>query len=440
MAEDDVEGEERGVREREGDAERLRDESDVREEVHAGHGRGECEPVPPRPQPERCERDHRQELDRRDRPERQPVDREVEAGVHRPERGAEEQQQAASSASSRPPRPRHGRRQAANRRARDQATRPRLAARARRAAPRTPGRGSGRRRFRRRRSRAGRRRRACRRCGRVHPGPSVAATVGFRKGRSAAFPHRWLRSRGTRPYPPYEPALLDDINRRLLEELQADAHADDRRARAPREPLGSRRRRARAAARARRRDRRLPRGTRPQGARLADCGDRPHPPRDAAAPQDPGDRGGIRRSSSAVGSPARTVTSSTFTCARWTTWKGSSTASSPTGRRQRRSCTRRRSPPAAPALSGPRDRSSCRGDPHDGANRFAKTSRSAPAPRRLSKETFAIPAKASCRSTDDQRPDERVSPQRPVLSRHPRWIDRWLAACSNLAELERSIR
>ena len=88
VPEHDVEREEDGVRECERNAERLALEPDVREQVDAGDGEHQREPVPRRPRPERRERDHRQELDRRDRAERQPVDREVEAGVHHGEHGA----------------------------------------------------------------------------------------------------------------------------------------------------------------------------------------------------------------------------------------------------------------------------------------------------------------------------------------------------------------
>ena len=119
----------------------------------------------------------------------------------------------------------------------------------------------------------------------------------------------------------------------------------------------------------------------------------------------------------------------------------SSTASSPTGRRQRRSCTRRRSPAGrsrsertARSFMCAGLRSARRCEP-----RFAKTSRSAPAPRRLSKETFAIPAVLRV-GPDDQRRDERVSPSAPSFHATLRWIDRWLAACSTLAELEYPIR
>ena len=112
MAEDDVDGEERRVRECEGEPERLGDEEDVGEDVDAGDRNDERESVAGVPRSERGERDHRQELDRGDRPERQPLDREVEAAVHDAERGAEGEDQ--------PPlagvelgQPRHGLRQSA---------------------------------------------------------------------------------------------------------------------------------------------------------------------------------------------------------------------------------------------------------------------------------------------------------------------------------------
>jgi len=82
MGEHDVAGEEHGVQECEHDSEGLGDELHVDEPVDAYDS-----------QPERCQvargasadgrqHDHRQELDRRDRAERQAIDREVEAGVH----------------------------------------------------------------------------------------------------------------------------------------------------------------------------------------------------------------------------------------------------------------------------------------------------------------------------------------------------------------------
>ncbi len=81
----DVRREEPGVEEREQDADRLALEPHVGEQVDAADRGGQREAVPPRPRPERRERDHRQELDRGDRAQREPVDREVEARVHRRE-------------------------------------------------------------------------------------------------------------------------------------------------------------------------------------------------------------------------------------------------------------------------------------------------------------------------------------------------------------------
>ena len=82
VREDDVEGEQPGVDERQGEADRLGSEADVDEHVHAGNREREREPVSKRADAERRKDDHRQELDRCDRPQREPVDCEVEARVH----------------------------------------------------------------------------------------------------------------------------------------------------------------------------------------------------------------------------------------------------------------------------------------------------------------------------------------------------------------------
>ena len=88
VAEDDVRGEEDGVRQRERNADRLALELDVGEEVDAADCECQRGGVPPRPRAECGERDYGQEFDRRDRAERQPVDRQVEAHVHHRQDGA----------------------------------------------------------------------------------------------------------------------------------------------------------------------------------------------------------------------------------------------------------------------------------------------------------------------------------------------------------------
>ena len=60
----------------------LGGELDVGEQVDAADGQDERRPVPPGARADRREGDHRQELDRGDRPEREPVDGDVEADVH----------------------------------------------------------------------------------------------------------------------------------------------------------------------------------------------------------------------------------------------------------------------------------------------------------------------------------------------------------------------
>ena len=108
MREDDVEGEERRVREREGDADRLRLELDVGEEVDAADREDERGAVPQRARPESGEPDHRQELDRGHRAERQPVDGDVEADVHHREHRAQREDEprpGGVEGRERPPRP-----------------------------------------------------------------------------------------------------------------------------------------------------------------------------------------------------------------------------------------------------------------------------------------------------------------------------------------------
>jgi hypothetical protein len=83
VSEDDVEGEERGVGEGEGHAERLPFDADVGEQVDPADGRDEGERVSPRARSGCGQCDHREELDRRNRAERQAVDCDVEADVHR---------------------------------------------------------------------------------------------------------------------------------------------------------------------------------------------------------------------------------------------------------------------------------------------------------------------------------------------------------------------
>src|SRR5215207_7418995 len=82
LTEDDVRGEEHGVRERESDAERLSFEAHVREEVHTEDGQCQGSGVARCARAERREGENREKLDRGDRAERQAVDRQVEARVH----------------------------------------------------------------------------------------------------------------------------------------------------------------------------------------------------------------------------------------------------------------------------------------------------------------------------------------------------------------------
>jgi ribonuclease E len=103
-----VAGEQGGVREREGDAERLAAEADVREEVDAAGGRRHRGHVAARPDAEHGQQHRPQELDRSHGRERQAVDRDVDARVHRGEHHAERRDQPAAlpvEAAQRPPRP-----------------------------------------------------------------------------------------------------------------------------------------------------------------------------------------------------------------------------------------------------------------------------------------------------------------------------------------------
>ena len=88
VGEHDVEREQAGVGERQRDPERLALEAHPGEQVDADDGEHQRGGVARRAGAEGGERDHRQELDRRDGAERQPVDGDVEAAVHDREDGA----------------------------------------------------------------------------------------------------------------------------------------------------------------------------------------------------------------------------------------------------------------------------------------------------------------------------------------------------------------
>ncbi len=89
MSEDDVRGEQRGVRKRERDADGLGLELDVGQEIHTGDGQPQGESVPNGSRPDRGKQDHGEELDGRDRAQRECVDGDVEARVHHGEDDAE---------------------------------------------------------------------------------------------------------------------------------------------------------------------------------------------------------------------------------------------------------------------------------------------------------------------------------------------------------------
>ena len=105
MSEDDVGGEQRGVCEREGDADRLALETHVRQQVDAGGRRPDRSAVASRTRADRRQDDRADELDRCNRRQRQPVDRDVEADVHRRKDGAQGDDQRPSVAIERKERP-----------------------------------------------------------------------------------------------------------------------------------------------------------------------------------------------------------------------------------------------------------------------------------------------------------------------------------------------
>jgi hypothetical protein len=96
------------IREREQVAERLPGDPHLGYEVDPGYACRKGKRVPPIAHAERGQGDHRQELDRRDRAERQPVNREVEDRVHDAEHDSHRgdvQPRAACRGPSNSPRP-----------------------------------------------------------------------------------------------------------------------------------------------------------------------------------------------------------------------------------------------------------------------------------------------------------------------------------------------
>jgi Lrp/AsnC family leucine-responsive transcriptional regulator len=108
MGEDDVGGEQRSVRERERDSDRLALETDMREQIDACCSRDDRHDVARRAGADGREDDRADELDRRNRGQRQPVDRDIEADVHQGEDGSQTNDQRPSARierEKRPPRP-----------------------------------------------------------------------------------------------------------------------------------------------------------------------------------------------------------------------------------------------------------------------------------------------------------------------------------------------
>ena len=183
-------------------------------------------------------------------------------------------------------------------RARDPEPRDPSERRGRRAAPRTPGRGV-----------------EDRAADEVEPAVRAALARGdatpdgssLAEGRNDGIGAGMARKARTRDAIAYEANLLDAVNRRLLEELQADGRLACG-AGASRLDVAAGRRRARAAPRARRCDHGLSRRDRPHGGRVPDHRGRPHPPGAGAAREDPGARARDGRGGGVPPSPARTAT------------------------------------------------------------------------------------------------------------------------------------
>ena len=105
VGEDDVGGEQRCVRKGEGDPDRLALELHVRQQVDACGRRRDRGDVASRARADRGQQDRADELDRRNRRQREPVDRDVEADVHRGEDGAQRDDQRPPAAIEREERP-----------------------------------------------------------------------------------------------------------------------------------------------------------------------------------------------------------------------------------------------------------------------------------------------------------------------------------------------
>jgi hypothetical protein len=102
VAEHDVQHEQRAVREREGEAERLPGDADRRDGGHTRRGEDEGRGVA-RGSCAGGGQDHgAEELDRADRGQRQPVHREVERRVHHGQHRAQGEQRAAAAPAQRP--------------------------------------------------------------------------------------------------------------------------------------------------------------------------------------------------------------------------------------------------------------------------------------------------------------------------------------------------
>jgi hypothetical protein len=88
VAEDDVEHEERGIGEGEDESQRLTAEAHARQQRAAAHRQRQRQRVAAGTGAQSRQRDLPQELDGPHRTQRQARNRQIEAGVHQPQRGA----------------------------------------------------------------------------------------------------------------------------------------------------------------------------------------------------------------------------------------------------------------------------------------------------------------------------------------------------------------
>ena len=236
--------------------------------------------VAPRAHPERGEHDHRQELDRRDRGQRQPVDRRVEAAVHDRQHEAPGDHVAIAQQVPGPPPGGEDQRGRGD------------------PQPRHPEHVDA------REQQHGERRAEVVEDGADDEGQACTHDQQDRRRE----PHREGPIDGILGGMPSDNGALDDDQPSIARRAPSRRPRQPGRARPPRRPLRARRRRAPAPPRARRHDHRLPRRRRPARARLHARRGPAHAPRAAPDPRrSPRSRRARPRSSNATASPARTA-------------------------------------------------------------------------------------------------------------------------------------